>query len=272
MLQLFKTEWLKIKNYRTFWILFGSFFIFLPSMFLLTAHQFMRQFDQIAGKSIEGAVLKRMFSSPFVFPNTWHGAAWFGGMFFVIIGMLFILLITNEVQYRTHRQNIIDGWSRMDYIKAKLTLLIFFVVTTTVMVFLCGLVCGLLFTPDLSSASIFENVYYVGYYAMMATLYLIVAFLVAIFIKRTGLAIVLYFGYVFVIDNLLWLALTFRKGQAGYFLPLESTDSLVPNPFKPSMVETRSVSDLSLLITAAVYGILMIYGIIRYYKRTDLKT
>ncbi|MGJ7030426.1 ABC transporter permease [Niabella hirudinis] len=271
MLQLFKTEWLKIKNYRTFWILFGSFFIFLPSMFLMTANQFMRQFDQIGDKSIEAAMLKRMFSSPFVFPNTWHGAAWFGGMFFIIIGMLFILLITNEVQYRTHRQNIINGWSRMDYIKAKITLLLFFVITTTIMVFLCGLVCGLLFTPDLSSISFFENVYYVGYYAVMATLYLLVALLVAVLVKRTGLAIVLYFGYVFIIDNLLWLALTFRKGQAGYFLPLESSDSLVPNPFKPGMVETRTVSDGSLLVTVVIYGALMTYGIIRYYRHTDLK-
>lgn len=272
MLQLFKTEWLKIKNYRTFWILFGSFFTFLPFTFLMTANRFMRQFDQFEGKSIEAAMVKRLFSSPFIFPNVWHGAAWFGGLFFIIIGMLFIMLITNEVQYKTHRQNIIDGWSRMNYITAKITLLIFFVATSTLMVFLCGLVCGLLYTPDLASISLFEQLHYVGYYAGMATLYLVVAFLIAILVKRTGLAIILYFGYVFIIDNLLWLALTFRKSQAGYFLPLESTDSLVPNPFKPGMVETRTVTDGTLLITAAVYGALMLYGIVRYYSRTDLKT
>lgn len=272
MLQLFKTEWLKIKNYRTFWILFGSFFIFLPFTFLMTANRFMRQFNQFDGKSMEGAMLRNLFSSPFIFPNVWHGAAWFGGMFFIIIGMLFIMLITNEVQYKTHRQNIIDGWSRMNYIVAKITLLLFFVITTTLMVFLCGLVCGLLYTPELSSAPVLENIHYIGYYAVMATLYLVAAFLIAILVKRTGLAIILYFGYVFIIDNLLWLALTFRKGQAGYFLPLESTDSLVPNPFKPGMVETRKVADGSLLLTAAIYGIVMIYGIIRYYKRVDLKT
>ncbi|MBZ4188434.1 ABC transporter permease [Niabella beijingensis] len=272
MLQLFKTEWLKVKSYRTFWILFGSFFIFLPATLLMTADRFMHQINQMEGKNMETAIMKSLLSAPFIFPNVWRGAAWFGGLFFIIIGMLFILLVTNEVQYKTHRQNIIDGWSRTDFITAKLSMLLFFVVSTTVMVFLCGLVCGLLFTPDLSSVSIFENIRYVGYYALMATLYLVVAFLVAILIKRTGLAIVVYFGYVFVIDNLLWLVLTFRKSQLGYFLPLESSDSLIPNPFKPSNIELRTVPDLNLLITAVIYGTLMLYGIFRYYRNADLKT
>jgi ABC-2 type transport system permease protein len=269
MLQLFKIEWLKIKSYRTFWILFSSFFLLLPCMFFMTANRFMHQFE---GKTMQEEMIKRIFSSPFIFPNAWHGAAWFGGMFFVIIGMLFIMLITNEVQYKTHRQNIIDGWSRMNFIMAKSTLLVFFVITTTLMVFLCGSVCGLIYTPDLSSVSIFEGFYYTGYYALMAAMYLIVAFLIAILIKRTGLAIIIYFAYVFILDNLLWLALTFRKSQVGYFLPLESADSLVPNPFKPAMAETRSVSDLALLLTAVIYGAIILYIIIRYYKKADLKS
>ncbi|WP_008585673.1 ABC transporter permease [Niabella soli] len=269
MVQLFKIEWLKIKTYRTFWVLFCSFFIFLPSMFLLAGDRFMHQFQ---GKTMEAEAIKRFMNSPFVFPNVWRGAAWFGGLFFIIIGMLFIMLITNEVQYRTHRQNIIDGWSRMNFIAAKASLLLFFVLTTTVMVFLTGLVCGFLYTPDLGSVSVFENFYYVGYYALMATMYLTVAFLIAILIRRTGLAVIVYFAYVFIIDNLLWLALTFRKGQAGYFLPLESSDSLIPNPFKPALLETRTVSDLSLIFTALCYGAAMVYLIIRYYKNADLKS
>lgn len=140
------------------------------------------------------------------------------------------------------------------------------------MVFLTGLVCGFLYTPDLGSVSVFENFYYVGYYALMATMYLTVAFLIAILIRRTGLAVIVYFAYVFIIDNLLWLALTFRKGQAGYFLPLESSDSLIPNPFKPALLETRTVSDLSLIFTALCYGAAMVYLIIRYYKNADLKS
>ncbi|MBO9619101.1 MAG: ABC transporter permease [Niabella sp.] len=269
MLQLFKIEWLKIKSYRTFWVLFSSFFIFLPSMFLLAGDRFMHQFQ---GKTMEAEAIKRFMNSPFVFPNVWRGAAWFGGLFFIIIGMLFIMLITNEVQYRTHRQNIIDGWSRMNFIAAKASLLLFFVITTTAMVFLTGLVCGFLYTPDLGAVSIFENFYYVGYYALMATMYLIVAFLIAILIRRTGLAVIIYFAYIFIIDNLLWLALTFRKGQAGYFLPLESSDSLIPNPFKPALLETRTVSDGWLMLTALCYGAVMIYIIIRYYKNADLKS
>ncbi|MGO8055631.1 hypothetical protein, partial [Rhizobium leguminosarum] len=107
---------------------------------------------------------------------------------------------------------------------------------------------------------------------VMAALYLIVAFLVAILIKRTGLSIIIYFTFVCIVDNLLWVLLTVKDTQLGYFLPLEAADSLVPNPFKPKMMEKRTVSDLSLLITAAGYLVVFGYIILSNFKRTDLKT
>jgi ABC-2 type transport system permease protein len=266
MLRLFRIEWMKVKNYRAFWILFGAFIILTPLFVYFIAHQFLT-----STSSHQEEAIKRFFGNPFTFPKIWHTSSYFGGLFFIMVGMLFILLITNEVQYKTHRQNIIDGWSRLDFLKAKLTMMIFLAVISTIVVFLTGLMVGMIYTPA-SSYQLSEGIHYIGYFALMATAYLMVAYVIAILIKRTGLSIIVYFAFVCIVDNLLWIILTWKGKQAGYYLPLESTDSLIPNPFKPAVFERRTVSDFSLVIAAAAYIILFGYFIASYFRRIDLKT
>lgn len=267
MLNLLKIEWLKIKTYRTFWVLFLCFVIFYPASYFFTASKFM------SGRDIspEEKVLKGMLGAPFSFPGAWLSSAYFAGIFFIIIGMLFILLITNEVQYRTHRQNIIDGWSRMNFLMAKASVMIVLVLVATLLVAVCGYFVGSQYAYA-GSANAADGLYYVGYFAIMALLYLMVAFLVAILIKRTGLAIIIYFAVVCILDNILWLIFYARDSQAAYFMPLEIVDALVPNPFKPKALEHRTVADSTLVIGALAYMSLYGYVIINRFRNTDLKT
>jgi hypothetical protein len=266
MLQLFKIEWMKVKTYRAFWVLLGGFAILFPALFYFIANRFMA-----SSPTHQEDMIKRLFGNPFQFPKIWQTSSYFGGLFFIMVGMLFILLITNEVQYKTHRQNIIDGWSRLDFLKAKLSMMIFLILVSTILVFLTGLMVGMIYTPA-NTYQLTDGISFIGYFALMATAYLMVAYVIAILIKRTGLSIIVYFAFVCIIDNLLWIILTLKGSQVGYFLPLESTDSLVPNPFKPAAFERRTVSDLSLIIAASAYIILFGYLIVNYFKRIDLKT
>lgn len=272
MLKLFKIEWLKINSYRTFWVLFGTFLLFLPLTVFFAANKYMESTGagraQNAGPSAE-QLAKALLGMPFSFPKIWHTTAWFGGHFFVIIGMLFVMLITNEVQYRTHRQNIIDGWSRLDFLKAKGTLLMFFVLTATILVFITGLITGLYYSP--STTDMFEGIHYVGYFFIMAFHYLLIAFFIAILVKRTGLAVIVYFISVYVIDGVLWLILTMNGSQIGYFLPFESVDGLLPWPFD-GVFRIRTVPDYALLISTAAYVSLFTYLIVNRFKNADLKT
>jgi ABC-2 type transport system permease protein len=267
MFQLLKIEWLKIKSYKTFWLLFLVFCIMYPVTFYFSANKFMEQWSK---NKLQDDAIRSMLGSPFEFPRVWQSSGWFGGLFFVMLGMLFILLITNEVQYRTHRQNIIDGWSRMDFLKAKFSVLISFVIISTLLVFISALVVGMIYSPD--GSDIFEEVHFVGYFVLMAILYLMVAFLISILIKRTGLSIIIYFAVVCIVDNLLWIILTLKDSQVGYFMPLESADSLLPNPFKPKMLEKRTVTDSTLIAAVAAYLVLFGYIIVSYFRKSDLKT
>ena len=268
MFNLFKIEWLKIKTYRTFWILFLAFLVFFPVAFYFSASKYM---DSLSNSGrMEEQLLKAMIDAPFVFPKVWLSSSWMGGLFFVLLGMLFILLITNEVQYRTHRQNIIDGWSRTDFLKAKFSILIFFVLVSTALIFLCALLVGIIFSK--AGANMFNGMYFVGYFALMATLYLMLAYLIAILVKRTGLAIIIYFAIVCILDNVLWLIFTLKNSQIGYFMPLEAVDSLVPNPFKPKAFERRTVADFTLIIAACTYIAVYFYIIVNYFRKSDLRT
>ncbi len=265
MLRLFQIEWMKIKTYRTFWLLFVGFLVTFP----LTLYFFATKFNEGSGNQQE-ELLKSLMGNPFSFPRAWLSSAYFGGLFFVMIGMLFILLITNEVQYRTHRQNIIDGWSRMDFLAAKFTMLVFFVLVSTALVFISGFWIGSMYPAE--GTSYRDGLHYVGYFALMATIYLAVASVIAILVKRTGLSIIIYFGIVCIADNLLWLMLTKNNSQAGYFLPLETGDSLLPNPFKPKAMEKRTLADSTLVMAAIAYIALFGFLIRNYFQRTDLKT
>lgn len=266
MLNLFKIEWLKIKTYKTFWLLYLSFMVFTPLFVVFVAYKFMTT----KYSNFEEMTLKALAGAPFVFPKVWHSTAYFSGLFFVVMSMLFILLITNEVQYRTHRQNIIDGWSRMDFIKAKFTLLIFFVISATLVTLGTALIVGYMYSPP--GADVLGGIKYLGYFVLMATVYLMVAFLVAILVKRTGLSIIIYFVLVVILDNLLWLGFTLKDSQLGYYMPMEAVDSLIPNPFKPQIMEKRTVADYTLIIAAVTYIAVYIYIIINYFRKTDLKT
>lgn len=271
MLKLFKIEWLKINTYRTFWLLFGTFVIFFPLTVFFSASKYMEQTGRMQGSGPNPEDLaKALIGAPFVFPKIWHTSAWFGGQFFVIIGMLFVMLITNEVQYRTHRQNIIDGWSRMDFLRAKASLMVFFVVVATLLVFITGIITGLAYSSSVTD--IFQDIHYLGYFTLMASYYLLVGFFIAILVKRTGLAVISYFILVYVIDFLLWLLLTMKGSQIGYFGIFETVDSLVPSPFTPEVMKRRTIADYTLLISTAAYISLFTYLIVNRFKNADLKT
>jgi hypothetical protein len=218
--------------------------------------------------SFDEEVLKRMVGTPFVFPKVWQSAAYFGGIGFIVLGMLFVMLITNEVQYRTHRQNIIDGWSRLEFLKAKFALMLFLIIVATIMMVLVSVLVGLMYS---NASEILSGVEFAGYFALQCLLYMMFGFFIAIFIKRTGLAVIIYISAI-VIDNILWAVFTFNSTQIGFFLPLEAADSLVVNPFKPKLLERRTVPDIALVITAFGYISLYAFLIVRYFKKTDLKT
>ncbi len=236
MLKNLYIEWLKIRRYRTFWV--------FSILFLVT----ILGINYISYEIKESTSASSVFGSPFRFPHVWQTITWLSSYSLFIPGILMITFFTNEYTYRTHRQNIIDGWSRAEFIHVKLAMIGIIAVLTTFIAFLNVLLFGL------STASSFslDKIEYLFYFFIQALSYTSVAFIIALLVKRSGLAVVLYLSYAFIIDNVFKLLLNKYFWQTGNYLPLETTDVLIPLPFFGNVLPYQA-NHTTALIMAFIY-------------------
>src|SRR3954463_10705547 len=115
MLRIARTEWLKIKKYRAFWLVMVITALTYPGINYMSLAIYNEATTQ---KNSTRELAKMLFGNPFSFPETWHTTAYFSSLFIFIPAIVIIMLITNEYTYKTNRQNIIDGWSRKDFMIA----------------------------------------------------------------------------------------------------------------------------------------------------------
>src|SRR4051812_21233830 len=178
MLHLLKIEWLKIKNYRTFWILLAIIIVSIPAFNYVIYDLMDNSFPKVKGKSILG--------SPFAFPDVWQTVSWNSSLLLLIPAILIITLITNEFTYKTHRQNVIDGWSRNQFIQIKLLQVFLLSALVTLVVFLTSLAFGNLGNKVPRNTSIFRDVRFTGFFFVEMLSYSMIAFLIGMLIKRAG--------------------------------------------------------------------------------------
>jgi ABC-type transport system involved in multi-copper enzyme maturation permease subunit len=266
MLHLLKIEWLKAKNYRTFWILAG---LFLVSIFGINYITHEIQSTRHGNAGADAAAQMLIGAPPFRFPDVWHTVSYISSFLLFIPGLLLIISMTNEFSFKTHRQHVIDGLSRTEFILSKMMVVVIVALTSTVIVFLTSLAFGL--AEGGASFSV-EKLQYIGYFFIQALSYSSVALLFGLLFKRSGIAIGIFFLYITVLEGMLAGILNKYAGGIGYFLPLESTDSLIPFPFFKVIVNqfiTRPDA-LYLLIAAVVY--LVAYFVIakKRFETADL--
>lgn len=265
MLHLLKIEWLKLKNYRTFWILSA---LYLISIFGINYIVYRIQENIYNAKQAKGMAEMLIGSRPYSFPTVWQMASYVSTFLLFLPGLLLIISITNEYSYKTHRQNIIDGWSRRDFISVKLLLAVIVAFVSMVMVFFTALTFGL------SSGSSFDidNIHYLGYFFIQALSYSMVALLFSILFKRGALAIGVFFLYSLVLENLIAKPISHYFNDAGRFFPLESTDVLIPLPVFESMQRQMSEPPnyTVFLIVAIIYLGLYTFLAIKKFESDDL--
>lgn len=265
MFSLLKTEWLKLKNYKTFWIL-SLLYIFCIFAINYIAHFFI-------GKILTEKVAKGMAEmvigvSPFGFPDVWKTVSYMSSFLNILPGFLIILLTTNEYSYKTHRQNIIDGWSRKQFIRQKIILCEIFAIISTIVTAITALGFGLLS----DKAFTWGGFKYIGYFFIQALSYNLFALLLAVLIKRGGLAFGVYFLYTAVLETLFSNILSHYSTNAGRYLPLEASDNLIPPPVLENVQKTFiTIPDYQLLFFASLIYLIIFQVIIRWkFLKSDL--
>jgi ABC-2 type transport system permease protein len=265
MSHLLKIEWLKLKHYRTFWILSVLYIISNYGLSYI-AYSIQIQVEQDIGKNGVGRTL--VGSSPFHFPEVWQTVTYMCSFLLFIPALLIIISVTNEFSYKTHRQNIVDGWSRRQFISVKMVLVVIASIFSTIVAFITAIAFGLQSGSGIS----FDKIEYIGYFFIQALSYCSVALVFALLLKRSGLAIGVYFLYIVVLENLLGGLLGKAIEDAGHYLPLNATDSLIPFPFLRKVADRLLYKpDYTILLPLAVaYLIIYVVFSLRRFETDDL--
>ncbi len=263
MLQLLKVEWMKVKNYRTFWVLS---LLYLVSLYGVNYITYLIQ-DARPKKNDMANML--IGNPPFQFPDVWHTVSYVSSFLLFIPGLLIIISFTNEFSFKTHRQNIIDGWSRKQFILVKMVLALIVAVVSTIAVFIIAFCFGLF---EGNHEVSFEKLEYIAYFFVQALSYAAVALLFSLLFKRAAIAVGVFFLYAIVLENMLAGLLNRYVNNIGRFLPLESTDNLVPFPFLRNVVRqfTTATDPMLLLGFAVAYLIIYYFICLKKFQSDDL--
>lgn len=256
MLHLLKIEWLKVKSYKAFWV-----FAILYSFSILGINYIGYYINELSAQNMP--MSKAILGSPYSFPAVWGTVGYMSSWLLYFPGILFIMLFTNEFNFKTHRQNVIDGWTRSEFISVKFVFAILFSLVATLFNFLVALLFGFLSTGSVFSLTGIENVAFIF---IQTTAYITFAMFLAVLFRKNGASIAVFFLYGLIFEFLITLLLNVKLelSPIGYFLPLQVTDVMLPAPFGKSFIYKDSPDQW----IAALVGIAYIFG---YYFFARMK-
>jgi ABC-2 type transport system permease protein len=227
MSNILETEWLKIKKYPAFWWVMGITALTYPGINFM----FHRIYLQItSNENQSGNIVKALLGNPFALPEAWRTVAYFSSLFVFIPAIVIIMLITNEYTYKTNRQNIIDGWSRDNFMTGKFidVLLLSIIITGLYTVVTLGI--GLTNTTDLAAAR-FSLSYYIGLFLLQSFSQLSLAFLIGFLVRKSFIALAIFAFYFIVLEPIATNVLKYKfNSNAGHYFPLEISHRLLPRP------------------------------------------
>ena len=275
MFNLLTLEWKKFRKNSVVTLLSLFYILFTPAGMIL-----LKDYNT---DSLPPAV-KLLIPGPetfYSFPGVWEYLGYVGNWtVFFFLGVVVIYLICAEINYKTQRQTIINGMPRQTYFNSKILAVLAISIVATLYYSLVAIGIGIWFTDDWDVAFMFENDWAILRFFLMSLGYLSFAALLAVLLKKSGLAIFLYMSYAIIIEPLLKALLRFKDfipGEYANYLPLNAMEDLMPMPFYqyaemiPGDFDFEFLlSHKSALITSIIFIILFIVWAWRVFMKRDL--
>lgn len=252
MFDLLKIEWLKIKKYNTFWIVSGLFLVLIA----IANYFVIAGFMQTGNKGV--SVLGEDHS----FSNVWNKVSYITKIFSGLLAVIIIILTTNEYQFKTNRQNVIDGWRKIDFFHAKWGVTVLLSIIITLYAVLQGLCFGVAGGSSLSSiGNNFDSILYVF---LLTLNYFGLALTASFFLKRSGMTIIIFLVYGYIIELMIDKFLSTKlHSDLGKYLPMDSSANLLPVSKMESMTSmmiNSSASTNALIITSVVWIVIYYFA------------
>lgn len=262
-------EWLKFRKSNLFIVVGILYLLILPTILMITT----------GIKEVPPPLPDP--SSLYTFPLLWdtlaYGASWLN---YYLIGILCIYFITSEYNYKTTKQNIIQGLTRSQYFTGKVSLLLALVFAAWVAFVLVGLIFGFSYSENYESSSILGNEKIQVRFILNALGFGSLGLFFGFLVRRTGAAILLYLGYTFFIE---W---AFRRmvhmkilgSTASGYYPYKAHSDLAPLPYLRDASDTLGLDEFGFqylevneaIIISFIYSLLLCTISYFIFKRRDL--
>lgn len=212
-------EWMKMKSYRAFWIMLSLFVVgFFGLVYII-----------YSVKHDAPAMAEGYLDSYFRYPQVAQLTAYMGSFMLLILGIIAITQVTNEFSFRTHRQNIIDGLNRTQFLNVKWYNAIIFSLFAGIVHVLFSALFALMGDGG-TGTGFLHSLVYSFYFFLNSLMWLSIAILLGLWVKRSGLAISIFMVYVLIVENVLGYFLKRLTGiPLGEYLPISIVDGLCPN-------------------------------------------
>ncbi|HUR67482.1 MAG TPA: ABC transporter permease [Chitinophagaceae bacterium] len=261
MTTLMRVEWLKMRKYNAFWWIMGVTALSYPGINYMVYFVYK---EETSKSTQAGQLAKMALGDPFTFPEAWHTVAFLSSLFVFIPAVVVIMLICNEYTFKTHRQNIIDGWSRNEFITSKLLDVLIISLLITLLYTIVALVTGIA-NQDRLIKDTWGQAKYIGLFGLQTFSQLSIAFLLGYLIRRAFLALGVFLFYYIVLENLVIGFLEWKGSRAGNYFPLQISDGMIPKPafwgkLDPAAYQ-RSIDAipehvvLTIILTSIIWGI-----------------
>lgn len=221
MKELLNIEYYKFRKNSVAIVLSLLFVLFLPTILLTVKDIFKNVPPPFPSSSIF-----------YEFPTVWDYQGYVGNwLVSFLLGFMMIYFITSEISNRTMRQCIINGWTRHEYWMSKFFLLLMLAAVATILYTLSTLIIGLIHTSDPDIELIMDSNLAVLRFFMMSVGYLSLAMLLATWIRKGTLAILVYFAYVMFVEQIIrGIHLYYFKHQSVLYYPINIIEDLMPMP------------------------------------------
>jgi ABC-type transport system involved in multi-copper enzyme maturation permease subunit len=267
MLHLLKIDLKKLTSYRTFWVVCGLYF-FTLAFVTASGMEFLKW---IASKGAEfGANININRIPLYHFPDVWQNLVFISGMFKIVLAIMVVISITNEYQYRTIRQNIIDGMSRWEFLQSKMLTNVLLSLMSVAMVFVIALVTGFIYSPQIEIADVLSDLEFFPAYFLEIFAFLSYALMLGIIVQRSGLTIILLL-LSHMIEAIIKVNIPEAAAGLKDFFPMQSITNLISMPFaRYALQEIQDYVAIGAVLIALAWTFLFNYFAYFRLKKSDI--
>ncbi|MGB3184153.1 MAG: ABC transporter permease [Cyclobacteriaceae bacterium] len=253
-------ELYKISRSKGFYITLGIFFLLQIVALLDFADGFLSSIQ------VDGQQLPLM--QVVQFPKIWEYFGYFGRYFNILLALLVISQVAQEYQYKTLRQHLIEGMSRLQFIGSKMVTVTLLSLASTLLLFVIILIAGFKNTEGADFSTAMDGAAIMPVFFLQTFTYLSMAMFMAILVRKSYLGLILFLLYGVIAEPIIAYYL---PDPLGDFLPIQAIGDIIYNPVKEVFGQAaESPIDYTAAVVTGVYAVLFIFGSLALLYKRDV--